>query len=199
VLNQPAVILAYSAPVGMQGFISLAFYADPLGLEVCGQIVYSKFIQAGYMLDVVTPLGPYMLMEIHNSGVGATASFMLAQTAQTPGGCLGGVNTGIVGRALCYFPNTSIGANSSLTVVPYLTIPGPAILTCRGSGAVFEARLTLSAGVESGSVFAGVVTTATNPSWATQQIVIPNDDWELTILNNSAGPVNGLANVFTLR
>lgn len=199
VLNQPAIMLVFSAPVGMTGFINLAFYADPKGLENCGSITYTKAIQAGALVDVVTPLGPYMLIEFNNTGFAATESFIVAQTSQTPGGCLGGINAAQAGRVLAFFANGNINANSELNIVPALTVPGPAVLQLRGSGNVGEARLQFTAGVYSGEVFAGVAVTTASPSWATAEIVIPNDDWIMTVLNNGAANNNFAAAVTTLR
>lgn len=189
-----SLFLAHEPTGGQAMTVFLTFYTDRAGTNTLFSYVYNRNTANSPLFDMIPVLTPFMRMRINTAGGATTCQVSLTQTPVVGGAALfGGIFNANAGRIMAEIQNQPINAGVGVTQPMSYNVPGPAVLSVRGGGQVFEAAIMPSVGPSTIVAVARGFTGANNPAGIVVPVYLPNDDWNLVLVNRGGAAANGEA------
>lgn len=169
-----------SAPLTIQAL----FYVNPLDANAAWAASWGKALATYPTFDTIPILAPYIRFRIVTNPSGPWAFSLLAfcSPVLNLGAGLGSL-TPAPGRVCAFANSMNIGNGASQNVIPSSNIPGPAQLFIASSAQPCEAFLTITGPNGNNQQFGGIQLAAGANNRDTRAMALPNEDWELSVLN----------------
>lgn len=187
--NVPAVIHWHTWSVlNPHNSFQVLFTTDQQGTNgITGPTYFTNSGAATF--DICPVLGPWAWIYAFNNGAAASslAYYIGAIPVWSPQGLLGNADTGSSWPGmLLWTQQQAIAAGATVAFTPTAFVPGKAMISVNGAGSICQVFLKMLAGPNVNQSIAGVAIGTNDARWKTQEIVLPNDNYQVNIRNDSA-------------